>query len=269
MASSSESYGTHDMNAPTSPSERKLAEGHYWVRWGTNPAWDVMYWKDGLLWDNADCGYGLENFEVGPRIQPPPSTSPPQIEGPEVVAWMYPCDDEDFDITRSPVTAKNLAQILPIEALVRLSDHSAIVEGLEKERDDVLGRKDQATNNAKSQRFDDIIAMASGEVLEYIVAQEDMLDTVRAWAGHYRRIVEHNAAVTAKSEATILSLTKRLERAEEALRPFAAISDDYSAEEDDDFQVWRDFDVLGASLPLKHFRRARAALHPSETGEAK
>lgn len=66
------------------------------------------------------------------------------------------------------------------------------------------------------------------------------------------------------------SATKAIARAEraeselavirEALEPFARIADEYSAEEDDDFQVWKDFDVLGATLPLKIFRRARAAL---------
>lgn len=46
----------------------------------------------------------------------------------------------------------------------------------------------------------------------------------------------------------------------EAMGPLAAISDEYSDAEDDDFQVWKDFDVLGATLPLKHFRRL-AAVH--------
>lgn len=46
----------------------------------------------------------------------------------------------------------------------------------------------------------------------------------------------------------------------EALRPLATIADEYGDQEDDDFQVWKDFDLLGATLPLKHFRRARAAL---------
>lgn len=57
------------------------------------------------------------------------------------------------------------------------------------------------------------------------------------------------------------------DRVVEALRPFAAIADEYADDEDDDFQVWRDFDVLGATLPLRHFRKARsalAALSPTE-----
>ena len=48
-----------------------------------------------------------------------------------------------------------------------------------------------------------------------------------------------------------------------ALEPFAAIAEEYSDAEDDDFQVWKDFDVLGATLPLSHFRRARSALSAS------
>ena len=44
-----------------------------------------------------------------------------------------------------------------------------------------------------------------------------------------------------------------------ALKPFVDIANEYDDAEDDDFQVWRDFDVLGATLPLRNFRRARAA----------
>lgn len=52
-------------------------------------------------------------------------------------------------------------------------------------------------------------------------------------------------------------------RLSEELRPFAAVADKYSDAEDDDFQVWLDFDVLGAMLTLRHFRAARAALSGS------
>lgn len=45
----------------------------------------------------------------------------------------------------------------------------------------------------------------------------------------------------------------------EALEPFAAIAAGYEEDDDDDFQVWKDFDLLGASLPLSIFRRARKA----------
>jgi hypothetical protein len=46
----------------------------------------------------------------------------------------------------------------------------------------------------------------------------------------------------------------------EALTPLAAIADEYSDAEDDEFEVWQDFDVLGATLPLRNFRAARKAL---------
>lgn len=66
---------------------------------------------------------------------------------------------------------------------------------------------------------------------------------------------------------TVTSLSTRAETAEaslaaarEALKPFAAIAEDYSEAEDDSFQVWTDFDILGSSLPLSIFRSARAAL---------
>lgn len=53
----------------------------------------------------------------------------------------------------------------------------------------------------------------------------------------------------------------------EALQFFAAIADEYDDQEDDEFQVWKDFDVLGATLPLKHFRRARTALAGVAVGD--
>lgn len=58
----------------------------------------------------------------------------------------------------------------------------------------------------------------------------------------------------------------QIKRLAEALRPLALIADNYDDEEDDAFQVWQDFDILGASLPLRNFRRARSALN-EVTGE--
>jgi vacuolar-type H+-ATPase subunit I/STV1 len=51
-----------------------------------------------------------------------------------------------------------------------------------------------------------------------------------------------------------------LAEARAALEPFGKIAEEYADQEDDDFQVWRDFDVLGATLPLRIFRRARTVL---------
>ncbi|WP_240233562.1 MazG-like family protein [Devosia lacusdianchii] len=47
------------------------AEAYYWTRFGTNPHWDAMYWRDGYFWDSSDCGYTPDKFEVGPGITPP------------------------------------------------------------------------------------------------------------------------------------------------------------------------------------------------------
>jgi NTP pyrophosphatase (non-canonical NTP hydrolase) len=47
------------------------AEGYYWTRFGTNPHWDAMYWRDGCFWDSSDFGYAGNQFEVGPGISPP------------------------------------------------------------------------------------------------------------------------------------------------------------------------------------------------------
>ncbi len=58
-------------------------------------------------------------------------------------------------------------------------------------------------------------------------------------------------ARTAQAEASALR---------ETLKSFAEIAESYSDSEDDALQMWKDFDVLGASLPLSIFRRARAAL---------
>ena len=51
-----------------------------------------------------------------------------------------------------------------------------------------------------------------------------------------------------------------LVEAEAVIKPFADIAEEYSDQEDDDFEVWKDFDVLGATLPLRIFRAARSYL---------
>lgn len=58
-------------------STKDRLEGHYWVRFGTSPNWDVVYWRDGHFWDNGDSGYGPDNFEVGPRVYSPAEAAPP------------------------------------------------------------------------------------------------------------------------------------------------------------------------------------------------
>ena len=71
----------------------------------------------------------------------------------------------------------------------------------------------------------------------------------------------------ADAAAQIEALRAEVERgrevlgvAREAIAPLAVIAEEYAPEEEGDYQVWRDFDVLGASLQLKRFRRAAAAL---------
>lgn len=49
------------------------------------------------------------------------------------------------------------------------------------------------------------------------------------------------------------------QEADRVLSLFASIADGYDESEDDDHQVWKDFDIIGSSLPLKHFRAARSA----------
>lgn len=67
-------------------------------------------------------------------------------------------------------------------------------------------------------------------------------------------------------EAQRDTLKARVAVMDAALEPFSKIADEYADQEDDDFQVWRDFDVLGATLPLRIFRRAREA-HAKGGGE--
>lgn len=73
-----------------------------------------------------------------------------------------------------------------------------------------------------------------------------------------------DTATDAFPPENIRALLDELSRLREALKPFAAIADEYADQEDDDFQVWKDFDVLGATLPLKHFRAARRVLSERE-----
>lgn len=87
------------------------------------------------------------------------------------------------------------------------------------------------------------------------------------WGSEYQ-IGKWIALCSPANIATLLARIADLQDAvrvkDEALRPFATIAEDYADQEDDDFQVWRDFDVLGATLPLRIFRRARTALSNGE-----
>lgn len=99
---------------------------------------------------------------------------------------------------------------------------------------------------------------ATMEVVEFVMAEADRR--------HRTALAAKDAELAAVKVSNNKWLAKweraeaQLAEANKALEPFARIADDYTDEEDDDFQVWKDFDVLGATLPLKHFRAGRQAL---------
>lgn len=73
---------------------------------------------------------------------------------------------------------------------------------------------------------------------------------------------------TTAHELAMNALRERIERLEEALKPFAAVADEYSDSEDDDFEVWVDagpIKLIRYTFRLDMYRAARAALTtPSE-----
>jgi hypothetical protein len=64
-----------------------------------------------------------------------------------------------------------------------------------------------------------------------------------------------------EAAATLTAQAALLESARQVIKPFAEIAAEYADQEDDEFQVWKDFDVLGATLPLKIFRAASRLHH--------
>jgi hypothetical protein len=74
-----------------------------------------------------------------------------------------------------------------------------------------------------------------------------------------QRLEAAEAKPTPSSPVSAPSPAGGVREALEALKLFADIANEYDDAEDDDFQVWRDFDVLGATLPLRNFRKARVA----------
>lgn len=204
----------------TSPSEMKLARCPFCqssnVGLAAGPDAEWGYCKD----CNAEGPWATDCTETDAIAAWNRRPLPPQIEEPEVVGYVS-------EHTLGELVAAGSGDIYSQEieqdniALIRLSDHSAIVEGLEKERDELRR-----------------------EAGELVVAQY---------------------AISA-AEATILSLTKRLETAEEALKPFAALGQKAAwMDKPDDKQAWG-FDWV--NLTWGDFRRARSALSP-EPGEAK
>ena len=102
------------------------------------------------------------------------------------------------------------------------------------------------------------------EVVEFVMAEADRRHATALAAKDAeleREKLEHDVTFqkAVNYSARLKEAEAKLAEANKALEPFARIADDYTDEEDDDFQVWKDFDVLGATLPLKHFRAARRA----------
>lgn len=108
----------------------------------------------------------------------------------------------------------------------------------------------------------ELVTRAWEHRLTGIVRQGHDKPSVGMAEGDYEALVRLSDVVDALStaEATIASLRGEVERKNAALKPFAEIADGYSSSEDEDVEVWKDFDVLGASLPLRIFRTARAAI---------
>ena len=89
----------------------------------------------------------------------------------------------------------------------------------------------------------------------------DLKPDIELWLSHYNPTVTPLYAAPPSQ-----ALRDKVEVLEAALKPFAEIAEAYDEAEDDGFEVWKDFDTLGSSLPLRNFRKARAALN---TGEPK
>lgn len=92
--------------------------------------------------------------------------------------------------------------------------------------------------------------------IDAAIASGELSDVVKAELATIRDINSQLRYGTWALRAEITSQSAMLDRAREVIKPFAAIAAEYADQEDDEFQVWKDFDVLGATLPLKIFRAA-------------
>lgn len=147
-------------------------------------------------------------------------------------------------------------------AATLLRSQAEQIAALTKERDDVLGRLDQFRNNAKSQAFDEAADAATGKVLDYLVWQQEMLDTVRAWCHVYRSRAE-------AAEATIQTLSERLAGMEKALEPFADTADHDIGDDEADSDIFTPMTNhnSAAKITVGNMRAARAALSPQHQGD--
>lgn len=110
---------------------------------------------------------------------------------------------------------------------------------------------------AERKRLSDRIAHQRYSLRENWMIVETRARGLRSSALH---IYKKGRALVAEARAA----EAKVEGLRTALEPFAKIAAEYSASEDDDFQVWKDFDVLGATLPLRIFRCASQAYLASQ-----
>ena len=106
----------------------------------------------------------------------------------------------------------------------------------------------------ESPHGDGVLVREAASAIERLVRERD---AAKGTADDvYRKLIPRAEAAEADRDR----LAKLVAEMRDALKPFSAIAEEYSDSEGDDFQVWKDFDVLGATLPLRIFRRARALL---------
>lgn len=150
------------------------------------------------------------------------------------------------------------------EAIARMQSADADVERLTRERDEADRRAGAAEtpateigwlyfNEDAGTEFSVSHPVHSGEC-------PDAKDIRPATACALKEELLISWRAEADAEAEVAKLRERVAALEAGLKPFADISEAYSEREDDDFQVWHDFDTLGSSLPLRIFRAARALI---------
>lgn len=114
----------------------------------------------------------------------------------------------------------------------------------------------------------EIALEALDRACEAIRLRNDTCGNPYAARPSYEAIKDARAAITATA-AEIATLSARCETMAMALKPFAAVADEYSDQEDDSFEVWIDAGpekIINASFRLRMYRTARAALASQKCG---
>lgn len=104
---------------------------------------------------------------------------------------------------------------------------------------------------------------ALANAIDFIAAERTLREAAERLASEWQK-------QAAEAMDQHQAVEERAEAMEKALRPFAAVADEYSDREDDSFEVWRDCHqpVTKVMTRLENFRRARAALaQPTTEGE--